>query len=141
MREPFYAPRFDIRISGLTLAADVTSQVLSLAVETDLDLAGSFSITLRNPDNQLLDSALFDLGKTVEIHLGYGNDLQPAFLGEIAAIAPSFPESGPPVVKVTGYDKSYKMRRAQPEPTDYKFMNDSLIAGAYRGRKWADPHR
>jgi phage protein D/phage baseplate assembly protein gpV len=126
--EPFYAPRFEIRISGLTLAADVTNQVLSLTIETDLDLAGSFRMVLRNPDNALLDSALLDLGKTVEIHLGYGNELQPAFLGEIAAIEPSFPQSGPPTVSLSGYDKSYKMRRAQPEPTEYKLMNDSLIA-------------
>jgi len=126
--EPFYAPRFDVRISGLTVAADVTNQALSLVVETDLDLAGSFSITLRNPDNTLLDSALFDLGKTVEIHLGYGNDLKPAFLGEIAAIEPSFPQDGSPVVRVVGYDKSYRMRRAQPEPTEYKFVNDSIVA-------------
>lgn len=128
MTEPFYAPRFDVRISGLTVAADVTNQALSLVVETDLDLAGSFSITLRNPDNTLLDSALFDLGKTVEIHLGYGNDLKPAFLGEIAAIEPSFPQDGSPVVRVVGYDKSYRMRRAQPEPTEYKFVNDSIVA-------------
>jgi phage protein D/phage baseplate assembly protein gpV len=128
MMEPFYAPRFDIRISGLTMAADVANQVLSLKVETDLDLAGSFGFVVRNPDNMLLDSALFDLGKTVEIHLGYGNDLQPAFLGEITSIEPSFPQDGPPVVHVAGYDKSYKMRRAQPEPTEYKFMNDSIIA-------------
>lgn len=128
MMEPFYAPRFDILISGLTMAADVANQVLSLKVETDLDLAGSFGIVVRNPDNMLLDSALFDLGKTVEIHLGYGNDLQPAFLGEITSIEPSFPQDGPPVVHVAGYDKSYKMRRAQPEPTEYKFMNDSIIA-------------
>jgi phage protein D/phage baseplate assembly protein gpV len=128
MTEPFYAPRFDVRISGLTMAADVANQVLSLKVETDLDLAGSFGIVVRNPDNMLLDSALFDLGKTVEIHLGYGNDLQPAFLGEITSIEPSFPQDGPPVVRVAGYDKSYKMRRKQPEPTDYKFMNDSIIA-------------
>ena len=63
---------------------------------------------LRNPDNALLDSALLDLGKTVEIHLGYGNDLVPAFLGEIAAIEPSFPQDGPPTIAVSGYDKSYK---------------------------------
>ena len=29
---------------------------------------------------------------------------------------------------MTGYDKSYKMRRTYPEPVEYKFMNDSLIA-------------
>jgi phage protein D/phage baseplate assembly protein gpV len=123
-----YAPRFEIRISGLTLAADVTNQALGLTVETNLDLAGTFSVTLRNPDNALLDSALFDLGKTVEIHLGYGNNLKPAFLGEITAIEPSFPTDGAPAVRVTGYDKSYKMRRNQPEPTEYKFVNDSIVA-------------
>jgi len=126
--ETFYAPRFEIRLSGLTLAANVAGQVLSLVVETDLDLAGSFSLVLRNADNSLLDSALLDLGKTVEIHLGYGNDLKPAFLGEIAAIEPSFPQDGPPTVHVSGYDKSYRMRHAQPEPTEYTFMNDSLVA-------------
>jgi phage protein D/phage baseplate assembly protein gpV len=126
--EPFYAPRFEIRIAGLTLAADVTDQVMSLHVETDLDLAGSFSLMLRNAENALLDSALLDLGKTVEIHLGYGTELEPAFLGEIAAIEPSFPPNGPPTIRVVGYDKSYRMRRAQPPPTEYRFMNDSLIA-------------
>ena len=93
MTEPFYAPRFEIRISGVTMAADVADQVLSLTVETSLDLAGSFGLVLRNPDNRLLDSPLLDLGKTVEIYLGYGATLQPALLGEIAAIEPSFPRT------------------------------------------------
>jgi phage protein D/phage baseplate assembly protein gpV len=125
---PSFAPRFEVRVSGVTLAADLAGHILSLVVETDLDLAGSFSVTLRNSDNSLLDSALLDLGKTVEIHLGYGNDLTPAFLGEITAIEPSFPPDGPPTIRLSGYDKSYKMRRAQPEPTEYAFMNDSVIA-------------
>jgi phage protein D/phage baseplate assembly protein gpV len=128
MTSDFYAPRFEVRISGLTLAADVASQTVALTVETDLDLAGSFSLSLRNPDNMLLDSALFDLGKTVEIHVGYGDQLSPAFLGEIAAIEPTFPQDGPPMVRVSGYDKSYKMRHNQPEPTDYSFANDSIVA-------------
>jgi phage protein D/phage baseplate assembly protein gpV len=123
-----YAPRFDVRIEGLTLAADVTDQALSLTVETDLDLAGSFRLVLRNADNSLLDSALLDIGRTVEIHLGYGDHLLPAFLGEIAAIEPSFPQDGPPTVAVSGYDKSYRMRRAQPEAAEYTLVNDSLIA-------------
>lgn len=127
MTDP-YAPRFEVRISGLTLASDVTNQATSLSVETNLDLAGAFGINLYNPDNTVLDSPLFDLGKTVEIHLGYGRDLKPAFLGEITAIAPSFPGDGAPTVTITGYDKSYKMRRSQPEPTEHTFVNDSEIA-------------
>jgi phage protein D/phage baseplate assembly protein gpV len=128
MSTPPFAPQFEVRVSGLTLAAELADQVMSLEVDTDLDLAGSFTLVLRNGDNTLLDSPLLDLGKTVEIHLGYGNDLTPAMLGEIAAIEPSFPADGPPTVTVSGYDKSYKMRRTQPPPTQYSFMNDSLIA-------------
>ncbi|WP_406102674.1 phage baseplate assembly protein V [Streptomyces sp. NBC_01003] len=123
-----YAPRFDIRVAGLTMAAELADQAVAMTVETSLDLAGTFSFVLRNPDNRLLDSPLLDPGKTVEIHLGYGNDLKPAFLGEIAAVEPSFPQSGAPTVQVSGYDKSYRMRRGEQEPTEYTFMNDSMVA-------------
>src|SRR5690348_10903360 len=119
MNTPPFAPRFEVRLSGITLAADLAGQVLALTVETDLDLAGSFSLTLRNPDNRLLDSALLDIGKTVEIHLGYGRELVPAFLGEVAAIEPTFPADAAPTVVVSGYDKSYRLRHAQPEPRRY----------------------
>ncbi|MEV5103858.1 phage baseplate assembly protein V [Streptomyces massasporeus] len=123
-----YAPRFDIQVAGLTMAAELAAHAVSLSVETSLDLAGTFSFVLRNPDNRLLDSALLDPGKTVEIRLGYGNDLKPAFLGEIASVEPSFPQSGAPTVQVSGYDKSYRMRHAEQEPTEYTFMNDSMVA-------------
>ncbi|WP_406335890.1 phage baseplate assembly protein V [Streptomyces sp. NBC_00203] len=128
MTESFYAPRFEILMSGVTLAADLTEQVVSLTVETDLDLAGTFALVLRNGDNRLLDSALLDIGKSVEIHLGYGHDLHPAFLGEVASVEPSFPQDGPPTIRVTGYDKSFKLRRNQPKPTTYSFTTPSVIA-------------
>ncbi len=65
--DPF-APRFDIVVSGTTLAADVTGRVTGLTVETSLDLAGQCSFVLSNADNSILDSALFDIGKDVEVH-------------------------------------------------------------------------
>jgi phage protein D len=98
MTEPFFAPRFDVRVEGTFLGADIAAQVARLAVTTDLDMAGSFALVLRNPDNAVLDSALFDFGKSVEIHIGYGTELEPALLGEITSIEPSFPNDGPPAV-------------------------------------------
>ena len=126
MTEPYYAPRFSIALSGVTLAADLTEQVM---VETDLDMAGTFALVLRNADNVLLDSALLDIGKTVEIHLGYGHDLQPAFLGEVASVEPTFPQDGPATIQVTGYDKSFRLRRNQPKATTYsKTTTPTVIA-------------
>ncbi len=132
MIDTFYAPRFDIRIAGLTLAADVSNQVTSMSFDSDLDMASMFNITMRNPDNQLLDSALFDLGKRVEIHMGYGNDLRPMMLGEITALEPSFPEGGAPTLRISGYDLSYKMRNNQLDRT-FEYVNDSLIVAQIAG--------
>ena len=124
----FYAPRFQIRIAGVFLAADITNQVIRVKYDNDLDVASMFSLVMRNADNKLLDSALFDLGKTVEIHMGYGNNLQPMILGEVTSIEPEFPESGTPTITISGYDKSYRMRHNQPEPKQYRYVNDTLIA-------------
>src|SRR5512134_1632792 len=125
MSEGFFAPRFEVRISGVTLGADITNQVTNLAYESNLDLADMFSLTMRNADNRLLDSALFDLGKQVEIHMGYGDDLEPMMLGEITALEPSFPESGPPTIRIVGYDKSYRMRHNSPDRAPFRWMSDS----------------
>src|SRR5262249_41755708 len=109
-------------------AADVTNQVASITYDNNLDLADMFRLVLRNADNKLLDSALFDLGKTVEIHIGYGHDLQPMMLGDITSIEPSFPTDGPPTLTISGYDKSYKLRHNQPDRPPFRYVNDSLIA-------------
>lgn len=127
MIDMFYAPRFDVRIAGLSLTTDVSNQIMSVSFESDLDMASMFTITLRNADNQALDSALFDLGQRVEVHIGYGNNLTPMMLGEITSLEPSFPEGGTPTLRISGYDLSYKMRNNQ---VDRSFQNtfDSQIA-------------
>jgi phage protein D/phage baseplate assembly protein gpV len=124
----YYAPRFNVRVAGLTLAADVTSQALSVSYDNNVDLADMFTIVLQNPDNRFTDSPLFDLGKSVEIHMGYGDDLRPMMLGEITALQPAYPQGAAPTLTVSGYDKSYKLRHNQPDRPPFQYMNDSLIA-------------
>ena len=131
--QPTFAPRAEVRIAGATLAADVSSQLMSLRYENSLDLADAFSLELYNADNQLLDSALFDLGKTVEIYLGYGLDLEPMMLGEITSLEPSFPAGGPPTLRIGGYDKSYRLRHNQPDRPPYQYVTDSVMAARIAG--------
>lgn len=123
-----YAPRARITISGVTLSADVSRHVLSVHYDNNLDLADMFTIVLDNAGNRFTDSPLFDLGKSVEIRLGYGEDLQSMMLGNITSIQPSFPQSGAPTLTVSGYDRSYRLRHDVPDRPAFKFMNDSLIA-------------
>lgn len=133
IKQPNFAPRAEVRISGTTLAADVSGHLMSLRYESNLDLADAFSLELYNPDNQLLDSALFDLGKTVEIHMGYGHELEPMMLGEITSLEPSFPAGGPPVLRIGGYDKSYRLRHNQPDRAPFQYVTDSVIAAQIAG--------
>ncbi len=126
--QPYYVPDFQVKITGITLGADVTSAVISLTVESHIDMADMFNIQLNNADLRFTDSALFDVGKRVEIYMGYVGNLQPMILGEIVAVSPSFPESGAPTMTITGYDLSHRMRHNSPSRFTFKYQNDSLIA-------------
>ncbi len=135
----FYAPAFNVKIAGLTLAANVTRSIIELVYDNSLTTADMFTLKLNNADMSLTDSALFDVGKNVEIYMGYAGDLQPMMLGEIAAVNPSFPRDGAPMMTITGYDKSQKMRHNTPEPFTFKYMPDSAIAAAIAGENLLIP--
>lgn len=124
----YYAPDFLVRVEGLTMAADVRNAVTSITYDNNLETADMFLLQLSNADLRLSDSALFDVGKTVEIHLGYAGNLEPVMLGEITAINPDFPVGGAPSLSVTGYDRSHRMRHNSPPYHVFRMMNDSLIA-------------
>lgn len=128
MTTALFAPRARVDISGITLAADVSRHLLSVRYDNNMDLADMFTLVLDNTGNRFTDSPLFEPGKNVELHMGYGDDLQPMMLGEIAAIEPSFPQSGAPTITVSGYDRSQRLRHDVPDRPAFRFMNDSLIA-------------
>lgn len=123
----YYAPDFEVKIEGLTMTADVTNFVTELTYDNNFDTADMFTLRLNNADLRFTDSALFDVGKNVEIYMGYVGDLHPMMLGEITAVNPSFPQSGAPTITITGYDKSHRMRHNN-EAREFKYVNDSLIA-------------
>jgi phage protein D len=127
-RHEFYRPDFSIKIEGLTLAADVRNAVRSLSYDNNIDTADMFNLQLDNAGLRFCDSALFDVGKDVEIYMGYEGELEPMMLGEITAINPSFPQSGAPTVTLSGYDKSHRMRTNSPTPRSFKYVNASVIA-------------
>lgn len=123
----YYAPDFEVKITGLTMAADVKHAVISLSYENNLDQADMFTLVLDNANLRFTDSALFDVGKEVEIHLGYSGNLKPMMLGEIVDISPTFPEGGAPTLTIRGFDKSHRMRHNHKQ-RPFFFSNASIIA-------------
>lgn len=124
----YYAPDFSIKIQGLTMESEVTKAVISLTYDNNLDAADMFTIQLNNADLGFTDSPLFNVGKNVEIYMGYVGNLEAMMLGEITAVNPSFPQSGAPVITITGYDKSHRLRHNKPARFAFRYINDSLIA-------------
>ncbi len=127
-RHEFYRPDFSIKIEGLTLMADVRNATRSLSYDNSIDTADMFNLQLDNAGLRFCDSALFDVGKDVEIYMGYEGELQPMMLGEITAINPSFPQSGAPTLAISGYDRSHRMRTNRPTPRSFEYVNASLVA-------------
>ncbi|WP_330231183.1 phage baseplate assembly protein V [Nocardia sp. NBC_00508] len=128
MKLDTYVPRADIRISGVSLAADVMRHLISVRYDNSTELADMVTIVLDNANNRFTDSPLFELGKNVEIHLGYGNRTFPMMLGEIAAIEPDFPHTGPPTITIVAYDRSLRLRHDIPDRPAFRFVNDSAVA-------------
>ena len=72
------------------------------------------------------DADLFKEGNAVTIEMGYVDDLQPMFDGEITSISPTFPESGTPTVRVAGYTRQHWLRRS-PKTRTFQDVTDKEI--------------
>lgn len=120
------------------MEADVKNAVISLSYDNNLDQADMFQLTLNNADLRLTDSALFEVGKNVEIYMGYVGNLKPVMLGEIVSVQPTFPEGGASTLSITGYDKSHRMRH-NLKTRSFHFSNPSLIAAQIAAENFLIP--
>jgi uncharacterized protein len=114
----FYAPAFTIKVDG----ADILTQgaeVIDVSVDNAIEGADTFSFSVNNPydparsEFQWLDSGLFEVGKKVEITMGYGAKKELLFLGLITSLKMSFPAGGASKLDITGYDLSHKMMKGK----------------------------
>jgi phage protein D len=103
------------KIDGTTASKDMWHVVREIVVDTSLYLPDMFSIQLDDPNLTWIDSALLDIGKTVEISgkaEGESN-IVPLIKGETVAIEPDlFQETGT-TVAIRGYDKSHRLHRGK----------------------------
>jgi hypothetical protein len=133
-----YAPSFVLLVEGTELRHGVTVDVLSISVTETSDRADTFAFSLRDRHPQparfaggtklkWLDDGLFDEFNAVEIELGYVGNLRKVMVGEITSMAPSFPESGMPILSVSGRSLYSRLQRGtRREP--FEASTDSGIA-------------
>lgn len=113
---PSYAPRWLVNVGGKKFH-EYSGQVTDVVVDTTIEGADHFSITLINPFDheqvafEKLKWDKFKPGKSVEISLGYGESTTKVFKGAVETVEPEFAANEPPKVTVTGYSPLRKMMK------------------------------
>ncbi len=112
----FFAPTFKVTVNGIELNQEVLNYISQISVVTEPDTVDQCSLTLANPFPDLRwthhkkDAALFGEGNAIQITMGYIEDAQPMFDGEITSISPVFPESGTPTVSIEGRSRLHRLK-------------------------------
>src|SRR5215472_16959598 len=87
-----FAPAFRVEVNGSNLAADVSKNVEDVSVVSKPDTLDTFTMTLLNayPEMRWTHAQqgidLFKEGNSVKIAMGYVDDLEAIFDGEITKI-------------------------------------------------------
>jgi phage protein D len=134
--EPLVAA-FRVTLNDTVLAKDVAGWIVSATVEDDLDAPGMFTLELISKETEhgtlpWTDDERFELGGTVRVGFGYGEQVETLISGEITALEPAFSSSGPPTLVVRGYDKRHRLNKAR-RTRSFLDQKDSDIAATVCG--------
>lgn len=131
-RDEPLVPRFAVRLNDRPLANDLALWIVSVVVEDELDGPSMFSLELISKEDERSSTAWTDdprlaLGATVELRMGYGDDLESLIIGDITALEPTFSTGGPPTLVVRGYDRRHRLNGVRRRKVFPK-VKDSAVA-------------
>lgn len=149
-RQPFYAPAFELKLSGSPAPSKVMRDVMEVTYEDSVEKIDSFTLTVNNWDaeNRTLkyvgtdpsgpdaaNAKLFDPGNQVLLSMGYQGDIRPIINGLITTVDVEYAESGSSRLTVRGLNVLDKLRRKQyswswPDDGSNNGIRDSDIAKA-----------
>ncbi len=130
-------PEFRIQINGNALPPAAQADLIAVSVLEDVDATGMFTFTLGCWDSaqmqvKWIDDDLFKEGNSVEIKMGYRDNLQSLFKGEITGLEPEFPIEGAPSLTIRGYDRRHRLMGQRKNRT-FLNLKDSDIANQIAG--------
>jgi len=144
-RDPFdtLSPEFTVSVGGKPLPNEAKADLIAVSVLDDVDAPGMFAITLAGWDTRTMqpkwiDDPLFDLGKPVEIALGYRDRTQTLLSGDITGLEPDFVPSRPPALTVRGYDGRHRLTRSR-RTRSFTNCKDSDIVSRIAGEAQLNP--
>jgi phage protein D len=132
MPENRTTPESRILINDAEIAPDLRADILEIMVRQYAVGGDCFEVTvnaLGSDDRELkwLDSSDLGPGSKIEVQLGYRGELTSLIVGEITALAASFPAEAGPRLRVQGFDRLHRLRRGRKTRV-YHEIKDSQIA-------------
>ena len=125
-------PAFQVLVNGNQLQPEAEADLFLVEVADELDVPGMFTLSLNAGDPRSgglkwVDDTLFREGNEVTIKMGFSAPLTQLLVGEIVALEPEFPERGPIVFTVRGYDRLHRLAIGRKSRA-FRNMTDSEIA-------------
>jgi len=112
MKNPRYAPEFDVSIDGAPIPAALRSSITALSHQSGLEGADRVELSLANENLRWLDEPLLALDKSLELSMGYAPDpLTQVFSGMITGQSATFPSGSAPALTVTAQDRLHALQK------------------------------
>ncbi len=143
--DEFLAPQFKIICGGKIFDTD-TLPIRQLSVYTSIEpMADSASFSIENgfdpQQAEFIYESSFELGQTIEIDMGYGNQLKTVFIGYIVSITYEFLSDSEPLMIVRCMDMTFLMMKTYSEKVWQKKKHSEVvqdIASSYSSQLFID---
>ncbi len=98
----FFAPRTQIYVNQEDIQEKYGITASFVTVEEEAGSKSKFSFFINDPQCAWIKTGLFELKKTVQVRMGYGNTLETVATGEITSVKSIFPANGSPQIEIAG---------------------------------------
>jgi phage protein D len=105
----FLAPKNQILINSEDILQKYGIIASCITVEEATNTSPKFTFTIEDPKVAWINTAIFEINKTVEIKMGYGNILETVITGEITVVKSIFSSKSSPQIEVVGERKNAEL--------------------------------
>ena len=122
-QETFYVPRVEVYARGQKLQSNVVDDILQVTYKDSINDIDSFNIQINNWDAGKRTfkfapamkeyAGIFDPGASIEVWMGYQNNMRRMMRGTVTSLEPTYSESAAPTLAVGGLNELHQFRTEQ----------------------------
>ena len=136
-------PNIKILLQGKPLSVELEADFVSATVSEDLEAPSMFELkfvtwNVEKQEFTWIDEDIFALGYTIEIQMGYEQDIQTVMVGEITGLEPEFSQDTNPILVVRGHDLRHRLLRGR-QTKSFTQMKESDIVSQIAKEKGLTP--